>query len=157
MILYGLAALVFLLGTSLMALAYLSAHRTIIPAIRHAVYLWWPGVGLQILALFIALGPSVFAYGQCQAACDVLDGTPTTEFAKNVPKDYANCVESGKNEVRRTVLERIKEGVQGLDADQAANDAEPEIREVCAGMVVGQCVAVCYNPQPGEEDQSTSL
>lgn len=151
MIVYGFAFLVFLLGLAFIAMAYLSAHRTIIPAIRQAVYLWWPGLGLMVFALLIALSPSILRYTQCQNACAVTDGrTPEYAFADGVSAAYENCVKNGLGEVKRNVFERMKDGATGLDPEKAAAEAEPGIREVCEDMVVGQCVAVCYDPQPGE-------
>lgn len=150
MILYGIAIAILLLGLGLILVAYLSAHRTIIPVMRQAVYLWWPGLVLVALSGLVALVPSLFGYGQCQAACDVLDGTPEHPASLNVPQDYENCVRSGLNEVKRNVVERMKDGATGLDPDKAAAEAEPGLREVCHDMVIGQCVAACYNPQQGE-------
>lgn len=151
MILYAVSFLVLLLGLGLIALAYLSAHRTFIPVIRGAVYLWWPGIGMIVLAMLLALGPSVVRYSQCQSACDVIDGQATEHhFADNVAADYDSCVKSGLGEIKRNVFERMKDGATGLDPEKAAAEAEPGIREVCRGMVIGQCVAVCYNPQQGE-------
>ena len=153
-ILYIVASLVLLLGLGLIAIAYLSAHRTIIPAIRQAVYLWWPGLGLVTLSMLIALGPRVFTYSQCQSACDVNTPSLDAAFAKNVPQDFDNCVKSGVGEIKRNVFERMKDGATGLDPEKAAADAEPGIRDVCEGMVQSQCISVCYNPQAGEGDKA---
>ena len=70
MILYGVAFFVLLVGLGLIGFAYLSAHRTILPAIPGSVYLWWPGLGLMALSLQIALAPSILTYTACQNACD---------------------------------------------------------------------------------------
>ena len=144
-----IAALVLLMSLFLMGVAWLTAHRTILPHMRKPGILWWPAIGLLFLSPIVAISGNVVTYSRCERECAVSEGgTPEHPYAEPVPKAYESCVSSGLNEIKRNAIERMKAGAD-LDPEALAKESEPDTRRVCRDMAEGACVAACYDPEAG--------
>lgn len=152
MLFYVVAAVMLLVGALLLLIAYVSAHKTPLPPVPGAVYLWWPGLVLVGLSVGVATLPGVLLLRECSAACDVLGGAPVTHpAAKDVAATYEGCVRNGLEGVRRDVTEKNKKpGATRVDVDAAVKEADPGVRELCAEMALSTCVAACTEPPRAE-------
>jgi len=138
------AFLIFLVGMLMMTVAVLGAFRSPFPKLNKPGILWWPALGLFVVAIVISLMPLVVAYSSCESDCDVIDGGEATEeYNKNVKVMYDNCVKSQQGEAKKRVVDA---GGARAEIDAAGAAALPDAQSTCKAMVRAACVSACYSP-----------
>ena len=143
------AILVALFALALMGLGWLVGHRTFLPAMSQPGLLWWPGLGLLLVALLIAVLPSYFRYTTCEWSCDLNEGkAEANEINERFLREYDDCVGATIESARRRAIEQV-EGGADLDLDQVVKTATLDAAAACTSLTTGRCVRFCYAPEEG--------
>jgi len=136
-----LAILAFLAGLFLLAVAWLSGHRTLIPAAVKPIWFWVPGIALVIGAPIVGMLPSVLKWNECSNAC--------TLSAPEVREAYDKCVTGGLDSMAADKAE--DEDVNQAQLDAYLAEERPGVEAQCLETHTNRCTISCFddwwNPQ----------
>lgn len=144
------AALLAILGLTILLIAYLASHRTPLPKPKRPIVLWASGVILLVAAGGVGLAPSFLSYQQCESACeDALFGKSTGGEGSmpNMHEDYQSCVKSSKKHRTEELVKQSQQDpplVKASEIDGLVAAAEPDIQTTCRDLLMDRCVVSCY-------------
>jgi len=126
-------------------MAWLSGHRTLLPAAIRPAWFWYPGVVMLFSSGAIALLPSVVNWNRCGGECQ-LEGelqvayqqcvlSSTASIGADMRRKDAGCVAEDGTAVKCTEE----------DVTTYLNERAEDIAGQCEQAIVGTCVQMCFD------------
>jgi hypothetical protein len=146
------AALLAVLGLTVLLIAFLSGHRTPLPRPKRPQLLWGSGAALLIAAGGVGLAPSFLDYQACESACEMaLLGKSSGDEGSipNMDKEYRSCVKSSKKHRTEELVKQSQQDpplIKVAEIDGLVAAAEPDIQATCRDLLIDRCVVGCYGP-----------